>query len=77
MTLIEDLKFKIKNINPIPEEESCNEVFIMAQEEPFKCNNCKDTNILKSNFYSLQSKFDYLLAEYSKSQKNIKRYTKT
>ena len=52
MTLIEDLTFKIENMNPIPEEESCNEVFVMAQEEPFKCNNCKDTNILKSNFGS-------------------------
>ena len=69
MTLIENLMFKMENMNPIPEEESCNEVFVMAQEEPFKCNNCKDTNILKSNFYSIQSKFDNLLAKYSKSQK--------
>ena len=72
MTLIENLTFKIENMNPIPEEESCNEVFVMAQEEPFKCIKCKDTNILKSNFHSLQSKFDNLLAEHSKSQKLLK-----
>ena len=52
-------------MDPIPEETICNEVFVMAQEEPFTCNDCKDTNLLKSDFHSLQSKFDNLLAEYS------------
>ena len=34
-------------------------------------NNCKDTNLLKSEFSSLRSKFDNLLAEYLKSQKSL------
>ena len=54
-TLVEDLTFKIDNMNPLLEEGSCN--------------TCKDTNLLKSEFSSLRSKFDNLLAKYSKSQK--------
>ena len=61
-TLIEDLTFKIDNMTPILEEISCN--------------NCKDTNLLKSEFSSLRSKFDNLLAEYSKSQKLLVKHQK-
>ena len=50
-------------------EEICNDICVLAQEEPFKCNNCKDTNLLKSDFSSLQSMFNNLLADYSKSQR--------